>query len=217
MNLWDIYRGFYQRSHRNSWDEEAVENTDLFHSWLKELFIRQRRGGLEEHLADGVALAEILFTRESLAGSRVYYSARLKRALTTGDWTLKIPPHVLHRWFSSVFQYPGHVYILTSPEHPSQFKVGATTIPMRKRIAAYEKRYGTYVDLFISLPCIDPFEIEKRFLKSTLFTRVCGNSSYDSVEWFFGDPGDASRALKGLIAERSDADHIRSEQDALRR
>ncbi len=202
MNLWEIYRGFYQRSHRNPWDEEAVENTELVHTWLKELFVRQRRGGIEEHLTAGLALADVLFTRESLAGCRVYYSTRLKKALLTQNWTLKLPHQVLHRWFSALYQFPGHVYILTSTERENQFKVGATTIPLSKRIAVYEERYGMGVDLFVAISCVDPFEIEKKFFDSSLFTRVMGNTSFDSVEWFFGDPNEAASTLKGMLAAR---------------
>jgi hypothetical protein len=202
MNLWEIYRGFYQRSHRNSWDEEALENTELVHTWLKELFVRKRRGGIEEHLTAGLALADVLFARESLSGARVYYSTRLKKALLTQKWSLELPPQVLHRWFSALYQFPGHVYILTSTNRENQFKVGATTIPLRKRIAVYEERYRVSVDLFVAISCVDPFEIEKKFFDSSLFTRVMGNASFDSVEWFFGDPEEAAGVLKGMLAAR---------------
>lgn len=153
-------------------------------------------------MKDGLELADLLYGRERDAGVRVYYSKRLKPALESGKWSLKLPHTVLHRWNSEEHGLYGDVYVLTSPERHGQFKVGATTIPLDKRVYIYQRRYFTKVSVYENFFCKDPFGIEKNFMDYSPFKRVAGNVYDDSNEWFYGEAKKACKLLDNLISNR---------------
>ncbi len=205
MNLWDIYKGFYQRSYRNKWDKEAEADTELIHLWLKDMFFCESGHDRKSRVRDGLAIADVLHRREMESGARIYLSVRLRHALQTATWTLKIPYTHVHRWNSERHGWYGDVYVLVDPERPGQFKVGATTIQIQKRVNLYRARYWTDVKVFQSIPCRDPFGIEEEFLRVGIFKRVSGNTSGESNEWYFGDAAEAVDFLHDLIAASSKA------------
>lgn len=201
MNLWEIYKSFYQRSYRRSWDLEAKENTDLIHGWLKDMFFCNYESR-ETQIKNGLTITELLREREIAGCERVYFSSRLKKALISGNWTLEVPYAVLHRWRSAEYELIGEVYVLTSQSRKSQFKVGATTMPLEKRVARYQSKYWESVNVEGSVLCCDPFEIEKKFMDSRKFTRVTGNGYEESIEWYFGDPTEGISFIELLVSKR---------------
>lgn len=200
LNIYKIYKSFYQRSYRDPDDDVAVENTEMIHQWIKALYFANSEVEKRHLLEEGKVLAEVLYDRERSSNVSSYFSLRLKVALASKSWSLEIPNVVLHRWRAEYYQTPGYVYLLTSIEKVGQFKVGATTIPMHKRIATYESRYTTLVSLYKAFPCVNPFQIEREFMDSGLFQRACGNTVDDSIEWYVGRVKEASEVIKGLIA-----------------
>lgn len=160
-DLWDIHKGSYQRSCRQGKTSKASESTDIIHAWIRKIFLSVPGLTREPLVKDGLGLADLSYGRERDSGVRVYYSKRLKRALESGKWSLKLPHSVLHRCNSEEHGLYGDVHVLTSSERPGQFKVGATTIPLDKRVYIYQRRYFTKISVYENFFCQDPFGIEK--------------------------------------------------------
>jgi len=108
-----------------------------------------------------------------------------------GNYRVCIPHEIAHRYNDR----PGRVYILTSKWHPSECKLGATTMPMFQRCATYEAKYGYRVEQFFSIETPKCFALEKQVAGRLSKFRSAANATGSSIEWYRIEPGKMKQVI----------------------
>ena len=188
LDLFSIYKKFYQRSHSNPHDYDYQVMTEVVHDLVKNLYIcRFDETKREVILAESIEIAKrirkIELGKERL---RTYYSPWLLRALEANEYTIDVPFPVKPRWEEPDF---GHLYIFISDLRPGECKLGATSMDIITRANKYINKYGYNVEVYYTSPQIlNPFQYELIIGARYKKYRCIGNASGDSIEWYNLDP-----------------------------
>lgn len=194
MDLYKLYKNFYQRAHRNPTDEALVEMEELAHHIAKRAYQLSLAGNDDERsyltlLADSEQLEELELER---GGFTVFFARKLPDAIRNGDYTIDVPYTKRHSWGIRV---AGWVYVMTSDVKPGMVKLGATTMDPQIRANKYQSKYGYSVDLVHTVYDENPFYLEKLISDFVKSKRVAGNVHGDSNEWYVLKVDDAISLL----------------------
>ena len=186
-SLFKVYKKFYQRSYRNPEDLELKLISDTVYEVIKDL--HKSLNDPEQHEAIK-SNAKIVFKeisrREKAMAPSILFSSALISALNRKRIDLEIPYPVVQRWNSE--DRIGLIYILTSESRRGLCKLGATTMPMNKRIYFYELKYGYPVTEYYSKEVTSPLQLELLVANKMKLHRVSGNTIGESNEWYSCDP-----------------------------
>ena len=188
LDLFAIYKKFYQRSHDNPFDYEYEVMTDLVHDLVKNLYkCRFDEVKREEAVADSIQIAQELqaieFGKERL---RTFHSPHLLRALEVDEYTIDVPFPVKPRWEDPDY---GYLYIFTSDSRLGECKLGATSMDINTRANKYMNKYGYSVEVYYASPLIlNPFQYELAIGRMYKEFRCIGHVYGDSIEWYNLDP-----------------------------
>jgi len=187
INLWDVYKQFYQRSWRaHNADDFKNEMTGIAHD------IATNKLNAQEILIRAYKLYEL----EKEISPNVYFSKKIINAVENNNYEIVIPNEVIHKYVYK--DTIGYIYIFTSPVKNNQCKIGATASMMPSiRAIKFSSKYMYKVDVFYYKEVKDPFGFEDKIKKLIINKRVHGNLEDDSIEWYFLDPED----LKEIIEE----------------
>ncbi len=182
VNLYDISKAFYQRSYR----DPICPLKAKAYSTSRQLWHEPRPK--KELLG---IIAELQKMERAMPRISVFYADRAEKAVRTGNYFVSVPHEIAHRYNDR----PGTVYILTSRSRPGECKLGATTMSMYERCAAYESKYGYGVATFFSIDCGEPFALEKRVADKISGLRTVRNAAGDSIEWYHIKPEELKRII----------------------
>jgi len=189
LDLYQVYKSFYQRSYRDKYDDDYAVMTEMIHDLVRNLFINQYDEVIKEKLRiEGIEIAQKLYEMErSKSGLGRWYSINLIKALKQNDYEIEVPYQVAPRWLEN--DYLGTLYVLVSDSRPGQCKLGATYMDIDARVNKYINKYGYEVDLyFYEVDVLNPFNQELAIAKKYSHLRHSGNTYGDSNEWYYLDP-----------------------------
>ena len=137
----------------------------------------------------GVSRNDILATVMEIQSLEVFLPKNLKRygkelelAVLSGNFTAKRPYQIRHKYEKQ--HLSGVIYLLSSPQKRGRLKLGATTLPIEKRIALFESKYGYQVKLVAAKTVRNVFLLENMVSKNLEDYRISGRTEGDSNEWY---------------------------------
>ena len=173
MNFYQKYKMMVQRSKRNPQCK------------VSEKIVAVARG----MFSAGVSRNDILATVMEIQSLEVFLPKNLKRygkelelAVLSGNFTAKRPYQIRHKYEKQ--HLSGVIYLLSSPQKRGRLKLGATTLPIEKRVALFESKYGYQVKLVAAKTVKNVFLLENMVSKSLDVYRVAGRTEGDSNEWY---------------------------------
>lgn len=187
LDLYSVYKQYYQRWHRNQEDFDLLEMKNISRDMVKHFYnIRFDSEKLEEFRFVAIEIAKDLIERERSINAYTIFGNKLLRSLKNNEFQVTVPYSVQRLWNSSNLY--GEVYVLTSDQMEGCSKLGATTMDIKLRVRKYENRYGYKVKLFYSIEIISPFYFEKFIAKLIKDHKVFSQSSEHTNEWYFLPP-----------------------------
>jgi len=190
VDLYRVYKQFYQRSYRYPEDQDLLEMTQLVHDLVQNLYIIKCTNAISQDEIDSAfKQSRKIFELEKSYGSfNTLFSRNLLAAFETSNFEINIPSHKIASWLEKE-NHLGTLYVLTARSRPNQCKLGVTQGNLEERINKYIHRHGYIVDLyFYSCDIPTPFSHEQRITKKYLRYKNSDNSDGDSNEWFFLEP-----------------------------
>ena len=173
MNFYQKYKMMVQRSKRNPQCK------------VSEKIVAVARG----MFSAGVSRNDILATVMEIQSLEVFLPKNLKRygkelelAVLSGSYTANRPYQIRHKFEKQ--HLSGVIYLLSSRQKGGRLKLGATTLPIEKRIALFESKYGYKVNLVAAKTVKNVFLLENMVSKSLEVYRVAGRTEGDSNEWY---------------------------------
>ena len=173
MDLYQKYKLMVQRSKRNPQCK------------VSEKIAAVARG----MFSAGVSRNDILATVMEIQSLEVFLPKNLKRygkelelAVLSGNFTAKRPYQIRHKYEKQ--HLSGVIYLLSSPQKRGRLKLGATTLPIEKRIALFESKYGYQVKLVAAKTVKNVFLLENMVSKNLDVYRISGRTEGDSNEWY---------------------------------
>jgi hypothetical protein len=173
MDIWKIYKLYRQRSVRKPDDQIRQEITKLCHSLFD---------GKKDKQKIISTIRDIQKLEETLPSGLNRYGDSMEAAVHLGAYTLERPHQINHPYKKK--NESGLIYILSSPDRPSQIKLGATTMDIYDRCANYKSKYGYEVKPEKFMTVLKPFGLERTVSSQVKEYRVAGNVSGDSIEWY---------------------------------
>ena len=189
VDLYKIYKGFYQRSYRDKYDDDYAVMTELVHDLVRNLYRNQyNTEALEKHRIEGIEIAQKVYQMEKeKPGLGRWYSISLIKALKSKDYDIEVPYRIIPLWLED--NYFGSLYVLTSNARPDQCKLGATYMDVDTRVSKYISKYGYNVSLYFhEVNIMNPFNHELEISNKYSHLRHSGNTYGDSNEWYYVDP-----------------------------
>lgn len=200
IDLYKIYKNFYQRSYRHPEDQDLLEMTDLIHDLVRNLYRKQVKQTIKsEDIQSAFNAARKLFEHEkSYGGFNVLFSRNLLKAFETNDFEIQLPKHKISSWLEQE-DHLGTLYVLTAKSRPGQCKLGVTQGILEERISKYQHRHHHSVDLyFFRHDITTPFRHEEAITKKYLEHKNSDNADGSSNEWFFIDPEILKKEIERL-------------------
>ena len=185
LDLYKMYKGFYQRSYRDKDDDDYAVMTELIHDLVRNLYINQHKPeALEKHRIEGIEIAQKLHQMEKEKyGLGRFFSISLLKALKNKDYEIVVPYRIIPLWLED--NDVGSLYVLTSNARPGQCKIGATYMDVDIRVSKYVSKYGYNVNLYFRQKNImNPFNRKLEISKKYSHLRHSGNTFCDSNEWY---------------------------------
>ena len=191
VDLWKMYKKFYQRSHRDQGDFIKEEMTKIAHE------IATANLSTEEMLFKAYELLEFK--------SNDNFTKELISAIEEDNYEINIPHSKSHLYQTAGMNLNGFIYIFTSESRPNQSKLGATFSHPITRSNQISARYGYKVKVFFSKYVTNPFRVERNIQKLILDRRVKSNAYGDSIEWYAIAPKELKILIESLgVLEVSD-------------
>jgi len=190
LDLYAVYKQFFQRSNRNREDQDLAEMTQIIRDIAQNLYrIKSKREPSKEEIGFAFNSARNLFDLEKNYGRfNTLFSRNLVRALYDNDFVINVPVHRMSLWLEND-DHIGTLYVLTSKSRPKQCKLGVTQGDLEERIAKYQYRHQCTVDLYFFRHDIPtPFRYEEAITKKFLAHKNSDNAEGGSNEWFFLEP-----------------------------
>ena len=187
LDLYKVYKNFYQRSNRNLDNEDLLEMTSLIRNLARNLYRSKIKKTIsKKDIKVALNSAKKLYDLEkSYRGFNAYFSLNLVSAIETNNFEINVPKHKMSSWLEED-NHLGTLYVLTAKSRPGQCKLGVTQSILEDRINKYIYRHGYSVDLYFFRHDIPtPFRYEEAITKKYLEHKNSSNSDGDSNEWFF--------------------------------
>ena len=189
LNLYTIYKAYAQRVLRNP---DNLELRDIKES-MKYLITQSIEGKLtiDEQLDCAMRIGIIESQQKNF---RKFYYNELQDALVNGRYEIEIPYQVSNRWKESE-DSKGFIYLATSELRENQVKLGSTTIPIWRREAAYQKRWGYEISIDWKIWTNQPLAKEHIIKSRIKENLVSGLTNGESNEWYYGDLTDFTQII----------------------
>ena len=184
IDLYKIYRTTSQRNKRTPCD-----NFKEMAALAKHMVF----GELDSH--EIIDIGYEILQLEKLSNIKIFQGEKIINAVRNNNYEINIPYMIRHRMRSET----GMIYIFTSNDLPNQVKIGATTLPIDKRVTLYRNRYNTKIDLYFSRKVSDVFDLERRLHEELQHARVNQNNPGGSIEWFYLKPLKAKEIILSNI------------------
>lgn len=186
VNLWKMYKKFYQRSYR----DRIRGTTNQLNN--------KKTAVAHEIATKNLTKEEILSRVQSLyeLDSGDCFVRELFDAVMQNNYKIDIPYEKRHKYQSDGKNLSGDIYVLTSSSKPNMAKLGATYMEPILRAEKYSSKYGYKVNVFYSKCVDDPFELESYIQKIISSKRVCGNTWGDSIEWYYIEPEELRKIIE---------------------
>ena len=198
IDLYVVYKQYYQRWYRNKENLDYEEMKDISHDLVKNIYMfRNDKIKFEENRLLAIDIAEDLISKEKFLNTYTNFGKKLLKNLEDNTFEINVPYPVERRWNS--INLLGEVYVLNSNQMTGCSKLGATTLDIDTRIKKYEYRYGYNVNLFYSLEIISPFYFEKYISDLIRDKRVTSKSNEHTNEWFFISPYELQEIIEKNI------------------
>jgi hypothetical protein len=189
LNLYTIYKAYAQRVLRNPDNSELRDIKEI----MKYLIIQSLEGKftIDEQLDCATKIGIIESNQKNF--KKAYY-LELQDALIDGTYVIEIPYQVINRWSESENSW-GYIYLATSEYRENQVKLGATTIPIWRREAAYQKRWGYEISIDWKIWTNQPLAKEHTIKSRIRENLVSGLTNGESNEWYYGDLTDFTQII----------------------
>jgi hypothetical protein len=173
VDLYRLYKGIYQRSHRNP-DSELLEMmTNIAESIVKGDHSRREM----------LKLAKSLVRLEDSSGRfRTKYGCQFLQAILDNNFVIEVPHEISHGWKARGIT--GYIYIAASSQKKGAFKLGASTMSIEKRMQKYSSKHGYKLECVWSEYVREPFLIEKQCAARLRAYRLDTYTVGDSNEWY---------------------------------
>ena len=173
MDFYQKYKMMVQRSKRNP----QCKVSEKIAAVARGMF---SAGATENDIL--ATVMEIQSLEVFLPKSLKRYGKELELAILSGNYTAKRPYQIRHKYEKQ--HLSGVIYLLSSPRKRGRLKLGATTLPIEKRIALFESKYGYQVNLVAAKTVKNVFLLEEMVAKSLDTYRVSARTLHDSNEWY---------------------------------
>lgn len=202
LDLYKLYKQFYQRSHRSPDNEELSEMTRLAHDiaqkkYIGDLYNQMTPDTHQEILAIAVQLQELEFDY----APKTIFSKNLVSAINKNDYFTDVPHERKHKW-QDIHNLEGYIYLFSSSSKPGQVKIGATYSDPFARSRRYASKFGYSVSVECYALVTNPFQAESHLANLFINFRVSGNTWGDSNEWYFIKVVDAKKRFKEFCKQR---------------
>lgn len=185
VDLWKMYKKFYQRSYRDPGNFIKEEMTKIAHE------IATAHLSTEDMLFKAYELLEVK--------SNDTFTKQLIDAIEENNYEINIPHSKSHLYQTAGMNLNGYIYIFTSDSRPNQSKLCATFNDPFARSNQISSRYGYKVNVFFSTYVTNPFKEERNIQKLILDKRVKGNVTGDSIEWYAITPNELKLLIESLV------------------
>jgi hypothetical protein len=145
-------------------------------------------------------ISTIKSLEERLPSGLKRYGMEMQCAVNGGLYSIDRPYTVRHRFEEG--NKAGLIYVLTSPSRVGQSKLGATWQSMQQRRASYQSKYQYSVRAENWAEVEKPFGLEDKVARKIIAHRVTGNTSGDSIEWYYLSPEKLWDIVLETYAER---------------
>ena len=201
LDLYYLYKQFYQRSHRSPENEDLAEMTELARDMARITFLGTSNDKITpESYPQILSMATKLQALEIDYAPRNLFSKFLVKAIENKNYCSNVPYERRHLWQDN-HNALGYVYLFTSNSKYMQVKIGATYLDPFVRAAKYSSKFGYSVSVKCYARVSNPFHAEKALVDIFRSFRVSGNTWGDSNEWYF---------MKLLEAKKRFNDYIKS-------
>ena len=182
LDLYDHYKKFYQRWHRNQDNEELREMKDLAHEIAFFLHKNREKRG-KSALRKSLLMAKNLAKLEKSYGHNHLFSYAIVEAISNNNFVINVPPVKMHSWNFDDGKC-AYIYVATSLERLGESKLGVTTLDPEIRANKYSAKYGYSISIYRSIEAKNPFEIEADIENELTNFRITKNTVSDSIEWY---------------------------------
>ncbi len=206
LDLYKIYKKFYQRSNRNKDNDDLYEMTAIARTIAHKTFIEEiHKNKNEVNKKDTLLLATLLekLEKEYEGGFDRYFSAELVLAIKNNRYCSRVPHERAHSWLANN-NLEGILYLFTSEAKPEQVKLGATYGDPLLRANKYSSKFGYKVDLLTFAEVANPWKAETELSDLLRNKRVSGHTIGDSNEWYFLSSDDARHIFSEFVADYVD-------------
>lgn len=196
IDVYRLYKRFYQRSHRDKYDEDLAEMTEIAKEIARKTFIEDLHNKKNaSNRKATLLLARRLENLEADSRFGINFSAGLVSAIKSNNYYSNVPYERRHNW-QAINNFEGHLYLFTSNSKPGQVKLGATHLDPYERARKYSSKFGYKVDLLIEATVKNPWEAEINLGNMLKEKRVAIKTLGDSNEWYFLKKSDAKKFFK---------------------
>jgi hypothetical protein len=201
MDLYKLYKQFYQRSHRNPADNELAEMTQLARELAQKAYVGFLGPKLNADVYDEILdIATKLEDLEIDYWPKTIFSKNLVSAILKNNFCSNVPYERRHKW-QETNNSKGYIYLFSANSRPDQVKIGATYLDPTFRSQKYVSKFGYSVFVESSVFVSNPFRAESLLAKALKNYRVRGNTFGDSNEWYYINIIDAKRIFKEFSEE----------------
>jgi hypothetical protein len=203
LDVYRLYKRFYQRSHRDKYDEDLAEMTEIAKEIARKTFLEELHNKKNaSNRRATLLMAKRLENLEADSRFGINFSAGLVAAIKSNNYYSNVPYERRHSW-QAINNFEGFLYLFTSSSKPNQVKLGATYMDPYDRARKYSSKFGYQVDLLVEATVKNPWEAEIQLGDLLKDKRVAGNTWGDSNEWYFLKKIEAKRIFKEFVATYS--------------
>ena len=205
MDLYRLYKQFYQRAYRNPYDDALVEMKDIAYELAKMAY---QTSISNEHDDDArptlfAKAARLEELEQKRGGFPKYFARGVSAKILEGSYIVEVPYQLRHDWNHQV---AGYVYLMKAETRSGLVKMGATTMDPAYRATRYQSKFGYRVEIVHSVYVPNPFQIEKKVRNAIQQRRVAANTYGDSNEWYRISISDAKSVIQKCCYDADNTD-----------
>lgn len=179
IDLWNIYRLVKQRHQR----AKSVCQKQAAYEALAAMKETRDNPTISNAVLFQLSESNYLNNPYTKSNSKPY-GTLVVSSISTNSYVLNKPIYNIYH-LGNCDPEIGIIYIASSQSHPSQIKIGYTTLSIKKRFKTYSNKYGYALDLEYFAEVTYPARVEHEVFKILKHLRISGRTNGDSNEWFW--------------------------------